>query len=52
MERKHLFDLLRGESGASLVEMAFQVPLFLLLLFGALDFGRALYLSTEIQGAA
>jgi Flp pilus assembly protein TadG len=44
--------LLRGERGASLVELAFLLPLFLLLLLGAVDFGRAIYLSMEIAGAA
>jgi Flp pilus assembly protein TadG len=43
---------LRDERGASLVEMAALTPLFMLLLFGALDFGRAYYLSTEVAGAA
>jgi len=44
--------LLEDEGGASLVEMALVLPLFLLLLFGAIDFGRAYYLSTEVAGAA
>jgi Flp pilus assembly protein TadG len=43
---------IRDERGASLVEMAALLPLFLLLLFGAIDFGRAYYLTTEVAGAA
>jgi Flp pilus assembly protein TadG len=46
------FNLLRDERGASLVELALVLPLFPLLIFGAVDFGRAFYLSTEIVGAA
>lgn len=46
------FHLLRGEHGGSLVEMALMVPMFVLLLFAAVDLGRAIYLSTEIEGAA
>jgi Flp pilus assembly protein TadG len=46
------FDLLRGERGASLVELALMLPLFILLLAGAVDFGRAYYLAIEVAGAA
>jgi Flp pilus assembly protein TadG len=46
------FHLLRDERGASLVELAFVLPLFPLLLFGAIDFARAFYLSVEVAGAA
>ncbi len=52
MKKRNPFDLLQGEQGASLVELAFLLPMFLLLLFGAVDIGRAFYLSTEIEGAA
>jgi Flp pilus assembly protein TadG len=52
MKNRDRFDLLRGEEGSSLVELALLLPLFLLLLFGALDFGRAFYLQMEITGAA
>jgi Flp pilus assembly protein TadG len=52
MKKRNRFHLLRDEHGASLLEMAFVLPLFLLLLFGAVDFGRAYYLSMEIAGAA
>lgn len=33
----------RGERGSSLVEFAFSAPLFLLLLFAVVDFGRGLF---------
>jgi Flp pilus assembly protein TadG len=46
------FDLLRGERGASLVEMAFTLPIFVIILFGAVDMARAYYLSMEVVGAA
>jgi Flp pilus assembly protein TadG len=52
MKKRTRFHLLRDENGASLVELAFVLPLFPLLLFGAVDFGRAFYLSVEIVGAA
>lgn len=52
MKKPIRFDLLRGEHGASLIELAFLLPLFLLLVMGAVDFGRAFYLSTEVAGAA
>jgi Flp pilus assembly protein TadG len=52
MKRRNRFHLLRDEQGASLVELAFMLPLFPLLLFGAVDFGRAFYLSVEVAGAA
>ena len=45
-------DLLRGECGASLVEMALLMPLFMLLLLGTIDLGRAFYLAMEVAGAA
>ena len=52
MKKLNRFNLLRDEQGASLVELAFVLPLFPLLLFGAVDFGRAFYLSVEVVGAA
>jgi Flp pilus assembly protein TadG len=52
MEKRNKFDLLRGEHGASLVELALLLPVFLLLIFGALDFGRLFYLESELAGAA
>jgi len=52
MNIRNRFHPLRDEHGASLVEMAFVLPLFPLLLFGAVDFARAFYVSVEIAGAA
>jgi len=52
MKKWNRLNLLRDERGASLVELAFVLPLFPLLLFGAVDFGRAFYLSVEVAGAA
>ena|SRR5579863_1431874 len=52
MKLRNRFHLLRDERGASLVELAFVLPLFPLLLFGAIDFGRAFYVSIELAGAA
>jgi len=52
MKRRNWFHPLRDEDGASLVELAFVLPLFPLLLFGAVDFARAFYVSVEIAGAA
>ncbi|MGD0366182.1 MAG: TadE/TadG family type IV pilus assembly protein [Acidobacteriaceae bacterium] len=52
MKKQDRFHLLRGEHGASLVELALVLPVFSLLLVGAIDFGRALYISTELTGAA
>lgn len=48
----HISRFLRAERGASLVELAVVLPLLLLLLMGAVDFGRAFYLSMEVSGAA
>ena len=41
-----------AEAGASLVELALVLPVLLLLLMGAVDFGRAFYLAMEVAGAA
>jgi Flp pilus assembly protein TadG len=52
MMKRHKRDLLQADHGASLVEMALLLPLFLLIFFGAVDFGRACYMAIEIAGAA
>ncbi len=41
-----------SEQGTALVETAMIVPLLMLVLAGAVDFGRAYYLANEIAGAA
>jgi Flp pilus assembly protein TadG len=51
-KQKDRLDLLKREEGGGLVELALVMPVYLLLLLGALDFGRAFYLSIEIAGAA
>ncbi len=40
------------ESGSSLVEVACVMPLMLLILVGAVDFGQAFYVSIEVNSAA
>jgi len=52
MKKRNRSDLWRSQAGASLVEMALVSPLFLLLTFGTVDFGRAFYLAIEIAGGA
>lgn len=52
MKKPNRWDLFCGEHGASLVETAVLVPLFVLLLCSAVDFGRAFFLADEIAGAA
>src|ERR1700720_3185186 len=44
--------LIRAERGQSLVELGLMLPVLGLLLFGAIDFGRAYYLSIEVTNAA
>ncbi len=43
---------IRTQCGASLVELAIVLPFLLLLALGAIDFGRAYYLSIEVTNAA
>lgn len=52
MTRRFPINRFQDEHGTSLIEMAFLLPLFLLLLLGAVDFGRALYLMIEVTDAA
>lgn len=42
----------RRSAGQSMVEFALILPLFLLLVFGVLDFGRAVYADSTITNAA
>jgi Flp pilus assembly protein TadG len=52
MKKRNRFDLLGNDDGGSLVELALLLPVFMLLLLGALDLGRAYYLAIEVAGAA
>ena len=44
--------LLSLEQGSSAVETALILPLLLLILMGAVDFGRAYYVALEVQSSA
>ena len=44
--------LIRSERGQSLVGLGLMLPVLGLLLFGAIDFARAYYLSIEVTNAA
>jgi Flp pilus assembly protein TadG len=52
MMRKRNVKTLRSERGQVLVEFALSVLVFLVLLFGVLDFGRALYTYHMVSYAA
>lgn len=41
-----------ANQGAALVELALVTPILLLLLFGAIDFGRAFFVGLEVANAA
>jgi Flp pilus assembly protein TadG len=42
----------RGDRGQTIVEFALILPIFILVLVGIVDFGRAVYASSTIQNAA
>lgn len=44
--------LLREQRASSLVELAVTLPLLLILLVGAIDFGHGFYLALEVSSAA
>jgi Flp pilus assembly protein TadG len=44
--------LCNADHGAALVELAFMTPVLLLLVLGAVDFGRAFYVYLEVVNAA
>ena len=48
----HPWALLSRQRGASLVEFGLLLPFLTLLLLGVIDFGRAYYLSIEVNSAA
>jgi Flp pilus assembly protein TadG len=41
-----------GERGSSVVELALALPILVLLVFGSLDLGRAVYIRTSLANAA
>lgn len=52
MRLRALRTLGRAQNGATLVEFAFVAPVFLALLFGTLEFGRALWTQQTLQQTA
>jgi Flp pilus assembly protein TadG len=42
----------RVNSGQALVEFAFASMIFLLIVFGTIDFGRAIFISADLRNAA
>lgn len=49
MNRRNLF---ADDNGQSLLELVIVFPLLLLILFGAVEFGRLCYMSMEVTNAA
>jgi Flp pilus assembly protein TadG len=47
-----LWILCKANHGAALVELAFVTPILLVLVIGAVDFGRAYYVDLEVENAA
>lgn len=52
LKRLSFAKLLSNVEGASLVELALSMPMFLVILAGAVDFGHAYCVSIEVAGAA
>ncbi len=52
MGRRRAWLSFRGDSGQSAVEMAFILPIFVLLVFGALEIGRVLHASIVVTQAS
>lgn len=52
MHERRVAVIMRFSDGASLVELALVIPLCLVLLAGAIDFGQAFYVATEVTAAA
>lgn len=52
MARQWTIQLLRGDRGSSLVELALVTPVLLTILIGAVDIGRMYFMSIEVAGAA
>lgn len=49
---KLLYSILTGSEGASFVELAVILPMFLLIAVPVVDIGRAIYVSIEVASAA
>ena len=47
-----ILNLRRSRRGQTIVEFALILPIFVLLLVGIIDFGRAVYASSTVQNAA
>ena len=45
-------NLIQDESGFSIIEVAMVLPVYILLLVGAVDFGRGYYMAIETSAAA
>lgn len=52
MKRKLALHRSRSDYGQSLVELAFVLPLFLMLIFGLIDLGRGIYALNTVSNAA
>lgn len=50
--RMHLSSFAHRQEGASLIETALLVPVFLLILIGSIDLGRTCYAAIEVASAA
>jgi Flp pilus assembly protein TadG len=50
--RLNILKFFRSEHGTSLIETAVLVPSLMMVLIGAIDFGRAYYIANEVAGAA
>lgn len=46
-----LFRFVRRDDGTAMVEMAIVLPIFLLLVFGVIDFGRLLFTANSMASA-
>ena len=49
--RAALGTLRKNEDGATIIEFALVAPVFLLMLFGTLEFGHTIYVQAVLQGA-
>jgi Flp pilus assembly protein TadG len=52
MNRRNLRSLARATAGATAVEFAMVLPMFLMLVFGGIEFGRVLWARQALQEAA